>query len=300
MNLERKILLISIVGVILASALLIHWFLLKRETKILRVSTTTSLYATGLLDKLAEEFKKEHPNVVIQFIAVGSGEALRKASQGDADMVLVHAPGLEKEYMDKGVIIERKIFAYNYFIIVGPKDDPAGIRNLDPITAMKKIYMAGEKGLAIFVSRGDNSGTHQRELLLWSMAGLNPEGKGWYKDTGSGMAQTLMVANNMPAYTLSDIGTFLKLKDKLTQLDILVSKGDIMFNIYSVYIVAKSPNRDLAREFINYLISSAGQKIIGNYGVKDFGQPLFYPASSKPKSELIEAWKQLSKNSYGG
>ena len=300
MNLERKILLISIVGVILASALLIHWFLLKRETKVLRVSTTTSLYATGLLDKLAEEFKKEHPNVVIQFIAVGSGEALRKASQGDADMVLVHAPGLEKEYMDKGVIIERKIFAYNYFIIVGPKDDPAGIRNLDPITAMKKIYMAGEKGLAIFVSRGDNSGTHERELLLWSMAGLNPEGKGWYKDTGSGMAQTLMVANNMPAYTLSDIGTFLKLKDKLTQLDILVSKGDIMFNIYSVYIVAKSPNRDLAREFINYLISSEGQKIIGNYGVKDFGQFLFYPASSKPKSELIEAWKQLSKNSYGG
>ena len=300
MNLERKILLISIVGVILASALLIHWFLLKRETKVLRVSTTTSLYATGLLDKLAEEFKKEHPNVVIQFIAVGSGEALRKASQGDADMVLVHAPGLEKEYMDKGVIIERKIFAYNYFIIVGPKDDPAGIRNLDPITAMKKIYMAGEKGLAIFVSRGDNSGTHERELLLWSMAGLNPEGKGWYKDTGSGMAQTLMVANNMPAYTLSDIGTFLKLKDKLTQLDILVSKGDIMFNIYSVYIVAKSPNRDLAREFINYLISSEGQKIIGNYGVKDFGQSLFYPASSKPKSELIEAWKQLSKNSYGG
>ncbi|MCD6369011.1 MAG: extracellular solute-binding protein [Thermoproteales archaeon] len=300
MNLERKILLISIVGVILASALLIHWFLLKRETKVLRVSTTTSLYATGLLDKLAEEFKKEHPNVVIQFIAVGSGEALRKASQGDADMVLVHAPGLEKEYMDKGVIIERKIFAYNYFIIVGPKDDPAGIRNLDPITAMKKIYMAGEKGLAIFVSRGDNSGTHERELLLWSMAGLNPEGKGWYKDTGSGMAQTLMVANNMPAYTLSDIGTFLKLKDKLTQLDILVSKGDIMFNIYSAYIVAKSPNRDLAREFINYLISSEGQKIIGNYGVKDFGQSLFYPASSKPKSELIEAWKQLSKNSYGG
>lgn len=300
MNLERKILLISIVGVILASALLIHWFLLKRETKVLRVSTTTSLYATGLLDKLAEEFKKEHPNVVIQFIAVGSGEALRKASQGDADMVLVHAPGLEKEYMDKGVIIERKIFAYNYFIIVGPKDDPAGIRNLDPITAMKKIYMAGEKGLAIFVSRGDNSGTHERELFLWSMAGLNPEGKGWYKDTGSGMAQTLMVANNMPAYTLSDIGTFLKLKDKLTQLDILVSKGDIMFNIYSAYIVAKSPNRDLAREFINYLISSEGQKIIGNYGVKDFGQSLFYPASSKPKSELIEAWKQLSKNSYGG
>ncbi len=300
MNLERKILLISIVGVILASALLIHWFLLKRETKVLRVSTTTSLYATGLLDKLAEEFKKEHPNVVIQFIAVGSGEALRKASQGDADMVLVHAPGLEKEYMDKGVIIERKIFAYNYFIIVGPKDDPAGIRNLDPITAMKKIYMAGEKGLAIFVSRGDNSGTHERELFLWSMAGLNPEGKGWYKDTGSGMAQTLMVANNMPAYTLSDIGTFLKLKDKLTQLDILVSKGDIMFNIYSAYIVAKSPNRDLAREFINYLISSESQKIIGNYGVKDFGQSLFYPASSKPKSELIEAWKQLSKNSYGG
>ncbi|RLE65530.1 MAG: tungsten ABC transporter permease [Thermoprotei archaeon] len=293
-------LLISIVGVILASALLIHWFLLKRETKVLRVSTTTSLYATGLLDKLAEEFKKEHPNVVIQFIAVGSGEALRKASQGDADMVLVHAPGLEKEYMDKGVIIERKIFAYNYFIIVGPKDDPAGIRNLDPITAMKKIYMAGEKGLAIFVSRGDNSGTHERELFLWSMAGLNPEGKGWYKDTGSGMAQTLMVANNMPAYTLSDIGTFLKLKDKLTQLDILVSKGDIMFNIYSAYIVAKSPNRDLAREFINYLISSESQKIIGNYGVKDFGQSLFYPASSKPKSELIEAWKQLSKNSYGG
>ncbi len=136
---------------------------LSRKT-VLRVSTTTSLYATGLLDKLAEEFSKDHPNIVVQFIAVGSGEALKKAALGDADLVLVHAPPLEKEYLEKEVIYDGKIFAYNYFVIVGPKNDPAGIKGLDPISAIRKIYEAGEKGLARFVSRGDYSGTHVREL----------------------------------------------------------------------------------------------------------------------------------------
>lgn len=264
------------------------------EPVILRVSTTTSLYATGLLDVLADDFKKDHSNVVIQFIAVGSGEALRKASLGDADIVLVHAPSLEKQYLNKNVIGEQKIFAYNYFVILGPKNDPARIKGLDPIKAMHKIYESCENGKAKFVSRSDNSGTNIRELMLWNKSNLNPKGKPWYIETGSGMSETLMVANEYEAYTISDIGTYLKFKDKLKELEILVYKGDILANIYSAYLVNLSSNKDIAQEFLKYLTSSRAQKIIGSYGLKEFGQPLFYPATSLNTSKLQEMWKKLA------
>jgi tungstate transport system substrate-binding protein len=281
------------VATILAAAG-VYWYWLSTQRAVLRVSTTTSLYATGLLDALAEDFRRDHPNLVIQFIAVGSGEALRRAAMGDADVALVHAPSLEKRYIDDGVIAERTIFACNFFVILGPSDDPAGIRGSDPVEAMKLIYEAGERGEAKFVSRGDKSGTHVRELSLWEAAGLDPRGKPWYVETGSGMTETLMVANEMSAYTLSDIGTYLKFRDRLGEIEPLIEGGDALINIYSAYVVTKGEATELAREFVEYLASERAQELIGSFGVAEFGQPLFYPASSAQPGELERAWNRLA------
>lgn len=261
--------------------------------KILRVSTTTSLYATGLLDALADDFERDHPKIVVQFIAVGSGEALRRAEMGDADLVLVHAPSWEKEYIEKGVIGERRIFAYNFFVILGPRDDPAGIDGVEPVEAMRLIFEAGERGETRFVSRGDNSGTHIRELSLWEDAGLNPRGRPWYVETGSGMAEALMIANEMSAYTLSDIGTYLKFGDRLGALEPFVERGVLLVNIYSAYIVTGSESRGLAEEFVQYLTSKRAQELIGSFGLADFGLPLFNPSLDK-LDELERLWSWLA------
>ncbi len=269
------------------------------QPKVIRVkaSTTTSLYATGLLEYLAKEFKKVEPNVEISYIPVGSGEALRLAKEGEVCMVFVHAPSLEKKYLEEGIIEDGKIFAYNYFIIVGPKDDPAKVREAkSAVDAFKRIYEAGEEGKAKFISRGDMSGTNVRELQIWKKAGLNPKGKKWYIESGSGMQQTLIMANELKAYTLSDIGTFLKLKKdgKLPNLEILYANGTELINIYSVYLVksCKGKEREMAEKFANFVYTH--QDLIGKYGVDKYGQPLFYPA--KGKEELLRKyWEELSK-----
>ncbi|RLG47403.1 MAG: tungsten ABC transporter permease [Thermoproteota archaeon] len=264
----------------------------------LRVSTTTSLYATDLLEELARKFQEKHPKVIIEFTPVGSGEALKKAENGDVDMVFVHAPNLEKKYLEKGVLKFGEIFAYNTFVILGPKDDPAGIRDMDPINAMIAIYEAGEAGTTKFVSRGDNSGTHNRELWLWNLAGLDPSGNDWYIESGTGMAQTLMIANEYGAYTISDIGTYLKLSSELTYLTPLVTQGSELLNVYSVYVVnsdvIKGVNERLAYEFQQFVLSDEIQNFIGNYGVVEFGSSLFSPANGDPDGSLREAWNQLA------
>ncbi|RLE72924.1 MAG: tungsten ABC transporter permease, partial [Thermoprotei archaeon] len=174
----------------------------------------------------------------------------------------------------------------------------AGIKGLTPLEAFAKIYEAGEKGGALFVSRGDNSGTHQREILLWSQTGLNPAGRPWYLESGSGMAKTLLLANERGAYTLTDIGTFLKLrvKGKLPYLEVLIDKGELLENVYSVYLVnpSKVPgvNYELAREFADFVTSEKGQSIVGGYGVEEVGQPLFFPALGS--GGLEEIWGKLS------
>jgi len=296
---SRKILVLAAVVIvaILATYMFYKYFYLSRKTVVI-VSTTTSLYATGLLDALAEKFQEKHSNIVLNFVAVGSGEALKRAEKGDADLVLVHAPNLEKKYIEKGVIFNRTIFAYNFFVIVGPKDDPAHIAGLDPVEAFKRIFEAGEKGKALFVSRGDLSGTHVRELIIWKKAGLDPHGRKWYIESGTGMSETLMIANEKKAYTLSDIGTFLKFQKQLKELKILVSGDTILFNIYSAYLVKGSSKLKEASLFIEFLKSSKAQKLIANYGVKDYGIPLFYPISSKPLSYLEKAWELLAEESY--
>jgi len=299
----KKFLMISIILVaITAITTIIYVSLFGRETlRVLKVSTTTSLYVTGLLEKLSEEFRKEYPDVVIQFIAVGTGRALEIASRGDVDMVFVHAPSLEHKYIKRGILVDGRIIAYNYFVIVGPKDDPAGIKGLNsPVKALKRIYNAGVSGMTLFISRGDNSGTHIRELTLWRKAGLNPIGQKWYIESGTGMSKTLMIANERKAYTLSDIGTYLKLKGEgiLGRLEVLVDKGEGLINIYSAYIVNPDKYKvdyELAKLFLEFVSSKKGQKIIDEYGVRLFGRPLFYPAYGR-EDELKELWRVLSED----
>lgn len=299
----KKFLMISIILVTITTiTTIIYVSVFGRETlRVLKVSTTTSLYVTGLLEKLSEEFRKEYPGVVIQFIAVGTGRALEIASRGDVDMVFVHAPSLEHKYIKRGILVDGRIIAYNYFVIVGPKDDPAGIKGLNsPVKALKRIYNAGVSGMTLFISRGDNSGTHIRELALWRRAGLNPIGQKWYIESGTGMSKTLMIANERKAYTLSDIGTYLKLKGEgiLGRLEVLVDKGEGLINIYSAYIVNPDKYRvdyELAKLFLEFVSSKKGQKIIDEYGIRLFGRPLFYPAYGR-EDELKELWRVLSED----
>ena len=261
-----------------------------------RATTTTSLYATGLLEFLEEEFKRVRPGVEIDFIPVGSGEALRRAAQGDACLVFVHAPSLELAYIRAGVLERGAIFAYNYFVIVGPSDDPAGVRAAaSAAEAFRRIYEAGEAGLARFVSRGDNSGTHVRELSIWRAAGLDPRGRPWYVERGAGMAETLVTASEMQAYTLSDIGTYLKLKreGRLHDLEVLYTNSSELINIYSVYLVSScaGEEREVAEEFMEFVVER--QDLIAGYGADEYGQPLFYPARER-LDELKRLWWSLA------
>jgi len=287
--LDKRALLALVAALAVAVAV---WVLYPKPHNSLKVSTTTSLYDSGLLGALSSYFKKES-GTELQFLVVGSGQALRLAKDGAVCLTLVHAPSLEKKYSD--YLTDHIIFAYNYFVIVGPKDDPAGIRNsTDAVEAFKKIYEAGERGEATFVSRGDMSGTNVKELSLWKLAGLDPKGKEWYKSTGSGMAKTLIVANDLKAYTLSDISTFLKLKKegKLDNLEILYSNSTELINVYSAYRV-KGCNDPKALEFLKFL-KGEGQEIIASYGKEEFGVPLFYPAEGK-EAWLSQIWEELAK-----
>ncbi len=294
----NRLLLAAIVAAVAASAALI--VLHGRGGVVhVRVSTTTSLYATGLLDYLAKRFESTHPGVRIDFIAVGSGAALRMAADGEACMVFVHAPSLEKKYIEEGVLTGHKIIAYNYFVIVGPPSDPAHVRSAkNAAEAFKRIYEAGEEGKARFVSRGDMSGTNVKELSLWRLAGINPgelKGRKWYIVSGQGMAQTLVMADQLGAYTLSDIGTYLKLKKegRLPHLTVLYSNSTELINIYSIYLVRGCSGAEAraAREFYDWVYSH--RSLIGSYGVKEYGRPLFYSSVGKEK-QLMEIWEKLA------
>jgi len=252
----------------------------------LMISTTTSLYETGLLDEIKREFEAKY-NISVNFIPVGTGIALRQAKNGDVDLILVHSPTLEKSFLEQGYGVCRKIIAYNFFVIVGPKEDPAKIEGANVTEALKRITEYGEKQNGkIWISRGDNSGTHQKEKSLWKLAGYNYteiSKESWYADAGSGMGQTLLMADEFQAYTLSDIGTYLKYsKENRITLSTLITEEKELFNVYSV--IAVNPKQHLnvnfndTITFIKFLISEEGQDLIENYGKDDFGQSLFYGA----------------------
>ena len=281
---------LTLIILILIILMVIVYVSMPKEERLI-VSTTTSLYDTGLLERLGEAYE-EKTGISIAFIAQGSGQALETAARGDACAVLVHAPSLEKEYLEEGLITKHKIIAYNYFVIVGPPGDPAGVSEAQSAAeAFQRIYQAGEEGRALFVSRGDNSGTHVKELELWRLAGLDPRGKPWYLETGSGMANTLRVADEKNAYTLSDIGTYLKVNPP--HLKILYTNSSELINIYSAYVSASCADNEAAVSFVEWLASREAQEIIGSYGLDEYGMPLFYPALGK-EDWLWTEWQRLA------
>lgn len=268
---------------IVASALIYVNFTTSRQGCIIYLATTTSVRDTGLLDLVVPLFE-EHMvklgySVDVRYSAVGSGQAIEMGRRGDADIVIVHAPDLERGFMDEGYGICRRIFAYNFYVVVGPRNDPLNISDTSTIQeAFRRIFNAGIEGKARFISRGDKSGTNMKELQLWGLAGVDP-GKysgGWYIESGKGMGDTLIMAENLNGYTLTDIGTWLRFKDKLQHLRVLVKASKELLNVYSVIVTRHARNLDIAMEFVEFLCGE-GQEILKNYGVEEYGQPLFHP-----------------------
>jgi len=248
--------------------------------KNLILATTTSTQDSGLLDVLIPVFEKK-TGYFVKTIAVGSGQAMAMGQKGEADVLLVHSPEAEKKFMAEGFGINRLIVMHNDFVVVGAPADPAGIKGAKGTPeAFKKIAAAG----ALFLSRGDNSGTHAREKGVWKAVGLNPEGQRFYQQTGLGMGQTLNVAAEKKGYTLSDRGTYLTMKKNLG-LDILKEGDPILLNVYHVIQVspAKWPrvNADGAKAFSDFMVSAETQGIIKTFGIARFGGALFFPDTGK-------------------
>jgi tungstate transport system substrate-binding protein len=241
------------------------------------LATTTSTNDSGLLDYILPDFEQEY-NADVEVIAVGTGQALQLGRDGNADVLLVHARALEDEFMAEGHGVRREDVMYNDFVIVGPADDPAGIKGRK--NAAKAFGMIAE-AQAKFVSRGDESGTHTKEKAIWAAADMEPSG-GWYISAGQGMGAVLTMANEQLAYTLSDRATYLAQKENL-DLEILVEGDSVLFNPYGVIAVnpAKSDqiNNELANDFIDWLTSVPVQEKIGEFGMDRFGLPLFFPDS---------------------
>ena len=252
-----------------------------------KIATTTSLYDTGLWYHLEPIFE-EYANVEMDIIYAGTGIALEYGRRGDVDAVIVHDKAAEDKFIDEGYGINRRNFGYNFFLIAGPESDPAGIKGLTATEAFKKIYDMGvsEPDSVKFVSRGDNSGTHSKEKAIWKAAGFNYEdiqGSGdWYVEAGKGMGPTLLMANEMQAYVLADISTYLSYT-KMNPLDItiLVEQDAIFLNVYAA--IAINPEKiptakiDIANKFINWLMSAQVQDILATYGLEEYGRSLFNP-----------------------
>jgi tungstate transport system substrate-binding protein len=255
------------------------------QQKNIILATTTSTQDSGLLDVLIPIFEKK-TGYFVKTIAVGSGQAMTMGQKGEADVLLVHSPDAEKKFVEEGYGINRRLVMHNDFIIVGPKTDPAGIKgSKSSVEAFKKIAAAN----AVFMSRGDNSGTHSKEKAIWKAAGINQEGQKWYQQTGLGMGQTLNIAAEKKTYTLADRGTYLALKKNLG-LDILAQGDAVLLNIYHVIEVnpAKWPKVNAAgsKAFAGFMVSKQVQKIIKTFGVDKFGSPLFFPDAGKKVEAL--------------
>ncbi len=249
------------------------------------LATTTSTQDTGLLDELIPIFEKK-TGYFLKTIAVGSGQAMAMGKKGEADVMLVHSQDAEKKLVAEGYGINRRLVMHNDYIIVGPPGDPAGIKGIKSAAeAFKKIAEAQ----SVFMSRGDNSGTHAKEKAIWKEAGIAQEGQKWYQQTGLGMGQTLSVAAEKKAYTLADRGTYLALKKNLG-MDILVEGDAILLNIYHVMEVnpAKWPkvNAAGAKAFADFMVSRQVQKIIKTFGEDKYGSPLFFPDAGKKEDQL--------------
>jgi tungstate transport system substrate-binding protein len=293
----QKLLIVALLAtiIVVAGTLVYFNYFSKRR---LFISTTTSLYDTDVLTAIENDYESTH-NVDLQITAVGTGIAIQQAKNGDADIVLVHAPSVELDFLEGGYGVNRKIIAYNFFTIVGPADDPAQITGKTATEALSSLVtygqnLADQSGTTqIWVSRGDNSGTNSKEKSLWTAAGYDYtelSTEPWFASTGQGMGATLTVANQKNAYTLSDIGTYLKFStDGTIDLEGLILEEQSLLNVYSVMAVNSDTvqanqtiheqiNFNEAMNFIEYLISPATQQLINDFGKDTYGQPLFYEA----------------------
>ena len=254
------------------------------ETRI-KCASTTSTQNSGLFDYLLPIFEKK-TGIKVDVVAVGTGAAIEIGKRGDADVVMVHAKELELKAVEEGWFKDRHDLMYNDFVIIGPTDDPLKIKGLkSDIEAFKKIAAAG----SLFLSRGDNSGTHAKEKDIWKVAGVKYEGEKWYQQTGLGMGQTLNVAAEKKGYTLTDRGTYLALA-KTLKLGILVEGDAVLLNIYHVMEVnsQKWPKVHIAaaKAFADFMVSKETQEIIKTYGVDKYGSPLFFPDAGKKVEDL--------------
>ncbi len=244
------------------------------------LATTTSTQDSGLLDVLVPQFEKR-TGFRVKTIAVGSGQAMAMGQRGEADVLMVHSPEAERKFVAEGFGIQRRRVMHNDFIVVGPPPDPAGVKTTgSALEGFRRIAST----TSVFISRGDNSGTHAQEKKLWKAAGLAPEGQKWYQQTGLGMGQTLNVTAEKNAYTLTDRATYLALRKNLGLA--ILSEGDaVLLNVY--HVIGVNPvrfpkvNASGAMAFGDFLLSREAQKLIANFGVDKFGSPLFFPDAGK-------------------
>jgi tungstate transport system substrate-binding protein len=274
-----------------------------QRKEVLVLSTTTSTYDSGLLDYLLPVFQNKY-NVQVNVLSKGTGESIEIAKRGDADVVLVHAQSLEVPFVNEGYGVHRVGVMYNDFIIIGPKEDPAGIAGTTNVTyAFQKIFQTGGRGNAAFISRADKSGTNVMELGIWSIIGIKPSNKTytWYLEAGAGMGTVLRMTNEKKAYTLTDRGTWLAFRDQLTNLQVVTQNDKILLNPYAVIPLnhEKFPQRNykMAVTFAKFLVSDEGQQLIASY--KKGGESLFVPIARNydmahklgfPNQEQETAW----------
>ncbi len=276
--------LVAVLWVVLVAAVSLSSGRALAQSTVVILSTTTSTQDSGLLDVLVPLFEKK-TGLTVKTISVGTGQALALDARGEADVTLAHAASLEKKYVAEGKMTSRRLVMYNDFVIIGPPDDPAKIKGLPgALDALKRVAESRSR----FVSRGDRSGTHVLELALWKQAGIEPRGA-WYTESGQGMGQTLGIANDRRAYTLTDRATYLAFA-KRVDLPILVEKDRPLLNIYSVMEVnpANGPRVNTAggKAFAEFVLAPETQEIIRTFGMDRYGQALFVPIAGKKDEDL--------------
>lgn len=237
------------------------------------LGATTSIEDTGLLDVIIAEFARQHPEIEISGVAVGTGQALELGRRGDADVLLSHDSAAETQLVADGSARERRSVMHNFFVIAGPDEDPADVRGNKPVEAFKAIA----KNHASFVSRGDDSGTHRRELSFWHELGIDPQGESWYVEAGLGMGDALLLAGQKRAYILSDLASFLRFKSR-TGLEILCDQDAKLLNPYGVTVLA-GKRAQAATVFADWITGEEAQRLIGDFGSEEFGQALFIPSA---------------------
>jgi tungstate transport system substrate-binding protein len=297
-NVGLKGLTLLTITLVLAILTLTYYAHQGSQREVVVVGAPTILYNAGLAQRLLEDFKFNLGyKVEFRYVVRGTGDLLRLLADGSLCIAFTLSPPLERRYAEEGKIDWHGVFAYNYFIIVGPREDPVGVSKASNVTeAFKRILDGGERGVAVFVSRGDLSGTHVRELQIWSLAGLNPEGRRWYLRTSQGAPETLITASNLKAYTFVDEGTFKELRSqgKVGDLEILFTQDTyLLVNVYSIVTSMHDRCREghlgeLLRSIVGYVLGEGQDVLEREYAVEG----TFYPA--RGMVELSKLWEQLS------